>query len=183
MSDYGDAVPGNPVPDVSVIPAASRQAFLEVMASVCTPVSVVTAMSADDLPYGTTVSAFASLSLNPPMIMIALDRDSELLGVIRRAGRLGINLLGSHQSELARTFARKGGPAKFAGVAWLAEDGVPRIPGDGGFLSATVDRLVPGGDHIAVLASVGIAQAAGTPPLTYHNRVFGTHAALDANVA
>src|SRR5438105_11403406 len=89
-----------------------QDAFREVMASVCTPVSVVTAM-ADHLPHGTTVSAFASLSLDPPMVLVALDRGSDLLALVRRTGRFGLNVLSGAQSHLALRFARKGGTAKF----------------------------------------------------------------------
>ncbi len=48
-------------------------AFRDVMAGVCTPVTVVTALDGDR-PHGTTVSAFASLSMAPPMVLVALDR-------------------------------------------------------------------------------------------------------------
>jgi flavin reductase (DIM6/NTAB) family NADH-FMN oxidoreductase RutF len=97
-------------------PPTLQSAFREVMASVCTPVSVVTAV-ADDRPHGTTVSAFASLSMTPPMVLVALDRGSDLLAVVRSTGRFGLNVLGSDQCALASTFARKG-PDKFAGVPW-----------------------------------------------------------------
>lgn len=163
-------------------PGAVQDAFREVMASVCTPVSVVTAMSGD-LPHGTTVSAFASLSMNPPMVLVSLDLGSELLAVMRQTGRFGVNVLGSGQSALALTFARKGGAAKFADVPWEIDAGVPRIPGAAGFLACSVARLVPGGDHIIVLGDVLDARAAHGQPLTYHARVFGTHVALDRQIA
>ncbi|MFD0478311.1 flavin reductase family protein [Nonomuraea thailandensis] len=95
------------------------------MAAVCTPVSVVTTME-DGLPYGTTVSAFASLSLDPPMILVSLDRSSDLLEMIRRTGRFGLNVLAHSQSELALNFARKGGTAKFTGVRWTEAAGARR---------------------------------------------------------
>jgi flavin reductase (DIM6/NTAB) family NADH-FMN oxidoreductase RutF len=163
-------------------PGAVQDAFREVMASVCTPVSVVTAMSGD-LPHGTTVSAFASLSMNPPMMVVSLDLGSELLAVVRRTGHFGVNVLGSGQSALARTFARKGGATKFAGVPWEIDAGVPRILGAGGFLVCRVARLVPGGDHVIVLGDVLDARAAQGQPLTYHARGFGTHVALEGQVA
>jgi flavin reductase (DIM6/NTAB) family NADH-FMN oxidoreductase RutF len=163
-------------------PGALRDAFREVMASVCTPVSVVTSMSGN-LPHGTTVSAFASLSMNPPMVLVSLDLGSELLAVLRTTGRFGLNVLGSGQSALATTFARKGGTGKFADVPWETEAGVPRIPGAGGFLVCNVSRLVPGGDHIIVLGDVLAARAAHGQPLTYHARVFGTHVALGEHAA
>lgn len=73
--------------------------FRKVMASVVTPVSVVTAMSGgegDGLPHRTTVSAFASLSMNPPMVLVSLDRASDLLALVRQTGRFGVNVLGAH---------------------------------------------------------------------------------------
>lgn len=81
-------------------PAILQDTFREVMASVCTPVSVVTAMS-DGLPYGTTVSAFASLSMRPPMVLLALDRGSDLLSVVRETRYFGLNVLGREQSDIA----------------------------------------------------------------------------------
>ena len=162
----------------TTVPHPLQTAFREVMAGVCTPVSVVTAI-ADGLPHGTTVSAFASLSMEPPMVLVSLDRSSELLAIIRESGRFGLNVLSSDQSPLALKFATKGGVGKFSGVRWDVEASVPRLPGAGGFLACDVTELVEGGDHVVVLGLVRAADTAPFPPLTYHDRVFGTHAALD----
>jgi flavin reductase (DIM6/NTAB) family NADH-FMN oxidoreductase RutF len=145
------------------------------MASVCTPVSVVTAM-AGDRPHGTTVSAFTSLSLDPPMVLVSLDKTSELLGHVRRAQVLGVNVLHAGQAALATAFARKG-TDKFSGVGWTLEHGVPRLDGVMGWLACRVERLAEGGDHVVVFGRV--VAAAGSPgaPLTYHQRRFGTHQA------
>jgi flavin reductase (DIM6/NTAB) family NADH-FMN oxidoreductase RutF len=152
---------------------ASREDFLAVMGSVCTPVAVVTAM-AGARPHGTTVSAFASLSLEPPMVLVSLDRKSELLGHARGTGWFGINVLGSGQSATATAFAKKG-DNKFDGVRWLLDEGVPRLVGCAGWLRCRVRELVDGGDHIVVLGQVAAAAHADVRPLTYHNRSFGTH--------
>jgi flavin reductase (DIM6/NTAB) family NADH-FMN oxidoreductase RutF len=182
MNQNTTLVAGHPAAGASAGLAELQRAFREVMASVCTPVSVVTTMCGG-LPFGTTVSAFSSLSMDPPMILVALDRGSDLLAVIRQTSCLGLNILGSHQSALAGAFARKGGVAKFTGVPWHDDHGVPRLPGAAGFLTASVAQLIPGGDHIVVLANVHTSHSTGTAPLTYHNRVFGTHTALRENVA
>jgi flavin reductase (DIM6/NTAB) family NADH-FMN oxidoreductase RutF len=144
------------------------------MGRVATPVAVVTAMDGD-APHGTTVSAFASLSLDPVMMVVSLDKTSELLAVITRTGRFGVNVLTATQAEWARAFATKGGPAKFAGVPWSACDGVPRLP-QADWLACEVAVLVEGGDHLLVLGAVTAAEAADGAPLTYHRRGFGTHA-------
>src|ERR1700761_6429146 len=81
------------------------QAFRDLMSAVCAPVTVVTTAD-EDGPHGTTVSAFASLSLTPPLVTVALDRRSGLLGRIIATGRLGVNVLGSADDEVALRFAR-----------------------------------------------------------------------------
>ena len=80
------------------------QMFRDLMAAVCAPVTVVTA--ADEAgPHGATVSAFASLSLRPPLVTVALDRRSALLARILDTRRLGVNVLGSGDDEIALRFA------------------------------------------------------------------------------
>ncbi|OMQ16811.1 flavin reductase [Modestobacter sp. VKM Ac-2676] len=151
--------------------------FREVMAGVATPVSVVTSM-ADGLPHGTTVSAFASLSMSPPMVLVSLDRGSELLVLIRECRRFGVNVLGADQSWLALAFARKGGTGKFEGIRWEADQDLPRLR-RAGWLACEADQIVDGGDHVLVLGRVVAAETSTGQPLTYHGRLFGTHAALD----
>ena len=152
--------------------------FRAVMAGVATPVSVVTTL-AGGRPHGTTVSAFASLSMEPPMVLVSLDRKSELLSLVRESQRFGVNVLGSDQSELALAFARKGGTGKFNGVRWEVDNDLPRLPGAPGWLACDVETLVDGGDHVVALGLVVAAETTEGQPLTYHSRVFGTHSALE----
>lgn len=161
-------------------PGSLATAFRDVMSQVCTPVSVVTAMDGER-PHGTTVSAFASLSVEPPMVLVALDRTSDLLALVRSSGHFGVNVLGSAQPEIAKRFARKGNE-KFSGVPWQLEHGSPRLEGTCGWLACAVTRLVDGGDHVVALSAVLSAERSATPPLTYHARQFGTHAPLDGRV-
>jgi flavin reductase (DIM6/NTAB) family NADH-FMN oxidoreductase RutF len=154
-------------------------AFRAVMATVCTPVSVVTTM-AGDRPHGSTVSAFASLSLNPPMVLVSLDLGSDLLRHIRGSGAFGLNVLHDGQAALAASFARKGDD-KFDGVSWALAAGVPRLDGCAGWVGCTVERLVDGGDHVVAFGRVIDAGHQAAPPLTYHQREFGTHQALPDN--
>lgn len=150
-----------------------RERFRDAMATVCTPVSVITALDSDE-PFGTTVSAFTSLSLQPPMVLVALDRGSDLLAVLTRTGRFGLNVLGTDHATIARTFARKGGPAKFLDITWNQIDGTARS-----FITCSVTRRVDGGDHVVVLGDVREAEANAGAPLTYHSRMFGTHTTLE----
>jgi flavin reductase (DIM6/NTAB) family NADH-FMN oxidoreductase RutF len=165
--DYVDGHPAREVP---------ADLFKAVMGSVCTPVSVVTAFDGIR-PHGTTVSAFSSLSLTPPMVLVALDEGSELLRVLRGARRFGINILSEHQNDVASKFAVKCND-KFDGVSWHERCGAPHISDSACWFACDVEQLVIGGDHTVVLARVVDTDHADHAPLTYHRRVFGTHAAL-----
>lgn len=156
--------------------APVAEAFREVMAGVATPVSVVTTLT-DGRPYGTTVSAFASLSLSPPMVLVSLDRRSGLLALLAEDAAFGVNVLGAQQADLALIFARRGSEG-FDDVAWRVASGAPRLAGSPGWLACRVTRLVDGGDHVIVLGTVVEATAGRGAPLTYHARTFGTHAAV-----
>lgn len=153
-----------------------KDEFRSVMAAVCTPVTVITSIDGG-IPHGTTVSAFASLSLDPPMVSVALDQGSHLLAMVRKSRRIGVNVLAESQHELALAFARKGGD-KFADVDWTCDSGLPRLRNALGWLACEVEELVAGGDHVILLAHVVTAQVEESRPLTYHSRSFGTHAPL-----
>ncbi|ORA15690.1 MULTISPECIES: flavin reductase family protein [Mycobacterium avium complex (MAC)] len=152
---------------------ALGEAFRNAMALVCTPVAVITAMD-DDRAHGTTVSAFASLSMSPPSLLVSLDRDSDLLRIIRQTGAFGVNVLGKGQSVLASRFARKGRD-KFADVDWSLTDGVPRLAGAPGWFACAVAQTVEAADHVVLIGEVHSVDSVSAAPLTYHARTFGTH--------
>lgn len=147
--------------------------FLDTMASAASSVSVVTTEDAG-ASHGATVSAFCSLSVDPPMILVSLDNSSRLLRHIRNSGRFGLNLLASDQSDLARRFASKA-EGKFEGVDHELAAGVPRLAGTAGWVSCELHAEVPGGDHTILLGTVVDAATTGRAPLTYYSRSFGTH--------
>ena len=101
------------------------QQFRDLVAGVCAPVTIVTTLE-EGRPFGATVSAFASLSLDPPMVTVALDRGSSLLARILRVGRFGVNVLGDGQDDLAVLFTRRG-TDRFGAVPWCTDHGLPRL--------------------------------------------------------
>ncbi len=148
------------------------EAFREALASVCTPVSVVTSHH-EGHAHGTTVSAFCSLSLEPPMVLVSLDRKSDLLAIVTESRVFGINVLSNQQQGLAVNFARKG-PDKFEGVAWELDRGVPRISGAATWLVCKLQQLHDGGDHLIAIGLVEHAESGPGNPLLYRYREFGT---------
>ncbi len=155
--------------------------FRAAMSQIATPVVVVTAVW-DERPHGTTVGAFTSLSLDPPMISVALDRQSELLAKLRGAERFGVNVLASDQHVLATTFSKKS-PDKFASVDWRPDAGLPRLPGCAVWLVCRTGELLDGGDHVVVLGAVEHAEVDQRSPLVYHDRAFSTVGSIADDVA
>lgn len=147
--------------------------FREAMSRVPAPVTVVTTML-DGRPHGTTVSAFASLSVHPPMVVIALDNRGALVEQVRRAGRLGVNILSETQTEEAVRFATPGLRDRFDGVKWSSDEGLPRLAGTAAWLRCEHVVLEPGGDHTVLLATVATAESSGSGSLTYYRRQFGS---------
>lgn len=147
--------------------------FRELLAGVCAPVTVVTTTVAGT-PFGATVSSFASLSLDPPLISVAFDRSSAMLSRIQQAGRFGVNLLGQAQDDLAMVFARRSDD-RFAGVDWYADSGLPRLAEAAGWIECELYQSVQGGDHLMLFGLVVGSSHRALPPLVYAHRTFGTH--------
>jgi flavin reductase (DIM6/NTAB) family NADH-FMN oxidoreductase RutF len=160
--------------------AELTEGFKAAMGSVCTPVCVVTALDGER-PHGTTVSAMCSLSLDPPMLMLALDRGSDLLRLLQRVTRFGVSVLSDRQDAIATSFATKGDD-KFRDVDWARRWDAPFVTGAACWFACETAELVPGGDHVVVLGSVLATGHDDVAPLTYHRRVFGTHTELTATL-
>jgi flavin reductase (DIM6/NTAB) family NADH-FMN oxidoreductase RutF len=150
-----------------------QTSFRNAMGNVAAAVSVVTTY-ADGAPYGTTVSAFSSLSMDPPMMLVSLDNRSSLLGRLDRGAALGVNVLAAHQSHVAGRFATAVDD-RFAGVRWSLVEGAPALHETHAWAALRVSALVPAGDHTLVLGDVVSALAAEREPLVYHRRAYGTH--------
>lgn len=155
---------------------AVTTSFRRAMGHVAAAVSVVTVLKEGE-PHGTTVSAFASLSMNPPMLLVSLDRRSALLSKLRLGSVVGVNVLASHQDQVALRFAGKGDDT-FDGIPWSIEDGAPALVDRHAWVSMSVNQLVEAGDHTLVLGDVLAADVSQNAGLTYWQRTFGTHRAF-----
>jgi flavin reductase (DIM6/NTAB) family NADH-FMN oxidoreductase RutF len=149
------------------------QQFRDLMAGVCAPVTIVTTLD-EGRPFGATVSAFASLSLDPPMVTVALDRGSHLLARILQVGRFGVNVLGNGQETLAVLFARRG-TDRFRAVPWYTDHGLPRLLDTASWIACGLAKAVEGGDHMLLLGLVTRGSRTEAAPLVYRHRVYGTH--------
>lgn len=148
--------------------------FRDGMAHLCAPVTIITTMDASR-PHGTTVSAVMSLSMDPPLIAIALAHTSESLEIIQRTNRFGVNILSATQHPVAMQLAGKGRD-KFLDVPWSDAAGLPRITGAAIWIDCLATSFIDGGDHLIVVGAVqDVEHDTVLSPLTYHGRRFGTH--------
>ncbi|MFF0138471.1 flavin reductase family protein [Streptomyces sp. NPDC005227] len=140
-------------------PAGSRTASVRATTrKFATGVTVLTC-SRDEGTHGVTVSTLTLASMKPPMVSVALRRDSQGLAALLAAGTFAVNVLGSQQDPLARHFARSDrgeGLTRPGRGVWAGHtaDGVPLIGGAVGWLQCRVTRTVPAGDHELVLGLV-----------------------------
>ena len=123
------------------------QDLRRLMSRWATGVAVVT--SSDEAgPRGATTNAVTSLSLDPPLVLVALDRGSNTLRAVRASGRFCVNVLAAEQEDVARRFATKAsGEEKLAGVAHELAEGMPVLHGVLAWLVCRLEQELEGGDH------------------------------------
>jgi flavin reductase (DIM6/NTAB) family NADH-FMN oxidoreductase RutF len=147
--------------------------FRNALGTYGTGVTIVTAMAADGKPYGVTCNSFASVSLNPPLVLWSLGMFSQGLPIFQNASHFAVNVLDISQQELALKFAKSSGE-KFAGVEW--KPGLGSAPVIAGCVAQFQCRAVNryyGGDHIIFLGAVEAYSYNGQEPLLFARSGFG----------
>ncbi|MCA6121905.1 flavin reductase family protein [Bradyrhizobium sp. WSM 1704] len=147
--------------------------FRNALGTFATGVTIVTAMSADGKPYGITCNSFASVSLNPPLVLWSLGMFSQGLPIFQNASHFAVNVLGTAQQALASQFARSSGD-KFAGVSWTRGLGNAPVLADviASFQCRAANRYY-GGDHVIFLGAVEAYAYTRNEPLLFARGGFG----------
>jgi flavin reductase (DIM6/NTAB) family NADH-FMN oxidoreductase RutF len=163
--------------------------YRAVLRRFATGVAVVTTWDGDR-PWGTTVNSFSSVSLRPPLVLVAFDRSRRIAPALRASGRYAVNILGEDQQALSDCFAggpapvsvagpspaHPGGPApapavgpgrgELCGAAWLTgPTGLPLLQSAIASLECTIVDVHPAGDHDLYIARVDAASAVGEQPM------------------
>ena len=147
-------------------------AFRQVIGRFMSGVVVITATHQGER-RGMTVSAVASLSLDPPMIVTCLNASSSTQEVVRRAGAFAVNILAEDQEHLAGLFARPGVDPFLDLPCEPGITGAPILAGALAVLECQIAQEVPGGSHRVLLANVVRASASEGSPLAYFRGRFG----------
>ena len=141
--------------------------FRTVLANFAAGVTVVTTIGPDGEPYGLTVTAFSSVSLVPPLVLVCIDKRSETYPQFGTTKVFAANFLAHGQHEISNRFALSGGD-KFAGVEWTRGVlGAPILAGTIGHVECRVQYEYEGGDHTIYVGEVESAAVAEGEPLLY----------------
>jgi flavin reductase (DIM6/NTAB) family NADH-FMN oxidoreductase RutF len=173
---------------MSMTAGIDADTFRRVMGHFVTGVTVVSAFDGER-PFGITVNALSSVSLDPPLVMVALDRRRFLTPIVRAAGRYAVNMLSEEQQALSDCFAGAAvqpGRDAFCGAAWHpGTSGLPLLDGAIATLECTVVETFSAGDHdlfIGRVDTLGNDPRHPMPLLYYRRRYLRIEHAASAEV-
>jgi flavin reductase (DIM6/NTAB) family NADH-FMN oxidoreductase RutF len=142
--------------------------FRKALGQFATGISVVTTRDAAGRPMGLTVNAFASVSLDPPLVLVCIDNRSETHDGFEASGVFGVSVLSEDQEAWSRRFAAPGHEKFAPGDLRSGETGVALVPGALAHIECRVTAALPGGDHTIYVGEVLRLQVAPGRPLVYH---------------
>lgn len=137
-----------------------------IMGHFATGVTVVTTYQDGEI-YGMTANAVTSLSLNPPLVLVAVDKSAAMHASLMASRRFAINILRADQEALSRRFAMRG-PKEVADLKWMhAVSGAPIIADALAYIDCRLAEILPGGDHDIFLGEILAGDAHDGSPLLY----------------
>ena len=149
-----------------------------VLGHFATGVTIITTRSADGTPYGLTANAFTSLSLDPPLCLVCVDRKAESFAHFYDSKVFTVNVLTSAQEDLSNRFAKSGGD-KFTGVATApGHHGAPLIAGALAHLECRIIETVEAGDHVIHVGGIEHMDVSEGEPLLFFQGRYRALAAL-----
>lgn len=155
------------------VTAASSQTvdLREVMRYFPSAVTVVTgALDTGEL-FGLTVSAFTSVSLNPPLILMCIRNESTAVGLFTRAKRCCVNILAADQQKIAEKFSQSGEAGRFLNLDYyIGKGGSPIIRGCIGYIDCKIVQVIALGDHTVFVGEAIDIEQVKKPPLLYVDR-------------
>jgi len=147
--------------------------FRNALGTFATGVTIITAVADDGKPYGLTCNYFASVSINPPLVLWSLGLYSQGLPIFQNASHFAVNVLGVSQQALASKFA-KSGVDRFDGVDWKPGLGkAPLIAGSVAYFQCRAANRYYGGDHVIFLGAVEAYAYNKQEPLLFVSGSFG----------
>ena len=145
-----------------------QDGFKRALGQFASGVTIVTSRNGRGEPVGLTVSAFCSVSLEPPLVLACIDERSAAVAAIEESGRFGVSLLAEHQEDISNRFARAD-EDKFAGLELIDRpNGTTFIPEALARLGCRLVAPHVAGDHTLFIGSVEYLDVSPGRPLLYH---------------
>ena len=145
-----------------------ESAFRSVLGRFATGVTVITTVDRRGRDIGMTVSAFSSVSLDPPLVLICIGHDASAYNALSKATHFIANILSEGQEALARRFAESGGN-RFDGIGYeRGENGSARLLEVLGYVECEIIARHEAGDHDIIVGAVDVATAEEGKPLLYY---------------
>lgn len=145
--------------------------FREALSRFASGVTVVTTRIGD-ARFGVTVSAFSSLSLDPPLVLICIEKRIFVHDQIDAAGRFVVNVLAREQEHVSQQFASRV-EDRFAGIDVTdGIDGLPLIEGSLAGIECSVHAALDGGDHTIFVGLVERSSVSDGEPLLYYRSAY-----------
>lgn len=133
-----------------------------------TGVAVVTTLGADGRPVGVTINSFASVSLDPPLVLWSLGLASPSRAAFESCGRYAVNILAADQVEFSQRFSQPR-EDRFSGIELtVGAGGTPLLAGCCAWLECRNEARYPGGDHVILVGHVESFQREARDPLIFH---------------
>jgi flavin reductase (DIM6/NTAB) family NADH-FMN oxidoreductase RutF len=149
--------------------ALDQSSFRSVLGRFASGVTVVTVRDGEGHDYGLTVSAFCSLSLDPPLVLVCVDKTASGHGALVAASHFAINVLAEQQEAHSRRFSNKEERSRFEGVGFTrGAGGQPLLDDALAHLACRMAAQHDGGDHTIFIGEVEEASAAEARPLLYY---------------
>lgn len=150
----------------------------EFMRRVPQPVTVVTTFY-EGQPHGMTVSSFTSITLEPPTVLISLEKTTKTCLSVLKSGRFCVNLLSEKQGWVSDVFAYTPHEERFSRVKYVLEDGFPVLQDVLGVLFCEVSGQVDCSTHLIIIGRVKqVKLFSEEQPLIYHMRRYSRPAAI-----
>lgn len=130
------------------------RAFRDSLGMFGTGVCVVTGQAPGGVPFGMTINSFASVSLEPPLVLWSIQKNSEMLASFEQMDRWAINVLGLHQQAESNRYAKKGDHALEEGSYRVGRNGIPVLKDCIAQFECVDWQRVDGGDHIIFIGLV-----------------------------
>ena len=149
-------------------PDFNSEKFRKTLGCFATGIAVVTSIDEDGGPIGMTVNSFNSVSLEPPLVLWSIAKNSTRFESFMSAKYFAVNILGEHQEEMSERFAQRG-IDRFAGLECQAGvGGVPRLPDYAACFECETEFRHQGGDHTIIVGRVLAFDDHESDPLIFY---------------